>query len=180
MVLALALVGWALSRLRLAPLGPAAWTLLLVGAATAHITAALVLVGCFLALGWRRRAPPSGRAWAYDLGQIAAVTVTVVAAATLFAVVKEGLLSRPDMNIAGNGSDPGRLAFYQDRSGPSLPRALVVSTPLFVYRAIMLAWSLWLATATIGWARWVWAGLKEHGLWRPLRSKPAPAPPGPP
>jgi hypothetical protein len=173
LVVVLALMGWALGRARLAPLGPVAWTLLLVGAATADVSIALVLAGCFLALGWRSRTPPSPRAWAYDLGQLASLAIALLMASLLFQVVKDGLLARPDMGISGNGSHTSHLAFYQDRSGAQLPQALVVSAPLFVYRAVMLAWSLWLASATLAWARWLWGLLKANGLWRPIFTKTA-------
>ena len=38
-----------------------------------------------------------------------------------------------------------------------------------VYRGAMLAWSLWLALASLRWARWVWQCFRAEGWWQPLR-----------
>jgi hypothetical protein len=78
------------------------------------------------------------------------------------------------MQIGGNGSNAGHLAWYQDRSAGELPAARVYSVPLFVYRAAMLAWASWLAFALLRWLRWGWESFSEGGLWRPLarRGKP--------
>jgi hypothetical protein len=34
------------------------------------------------------------------------------------------------------------------------------------YRLLMLAWSLWLALALLGWLKWGWCSLGKEGLWR--------------
>jgi hypothetical protein len=64
----------------------------------------------------------------------------------------------------------------------------MVSAPILVYRAAMLAWALWIALALLRWLRWGWTSMTHGGLWRkrpaksPLIAAPAsPAPPqGPP
>ena len=48
------------------------------------------------------------------------------------------------MQIAGNGSGPAALNWFQDRVAETYPRAWVLSVPLWCYRALMLAWALWL------------------------------------
>jgi hypothetical protein len=70
------------------------------------------------------------------------------------------------MQIAGNGSDASVLRWYQDRSGPVLPRPWVFSVSLWVYRAAMLAWSLWVAQALLGWLRWGFRQWTAGGHWR--------------
>ncbi len=49
------------------------------------------------------------------------------------------------MQIAGNGSALESLRWTADRIPGALPRPLVISVPLLVYRLAMLAWALWLA-----------------------------------
>jgi hypothetical protein len=88
-------------------------------------------------------------------------------------------LGLPEMQIAGNGSTAYALSWYQDRSGSVLPRGLVLSVPLWVYRFLMLAWALWLAFALLGWLRWAWGSFSSGGLWKPRRPRIA-TPPGAP
>jgi len=58
------------------------------------------------------------------------------------------------MQIVGNGSDSSNLNWYQDRTSPQLPSASVISVPLLAYKALMLAWALWLAYALLKWLQW--------------------------
>ena len=100
--------------------------------------------------------------------QIGLAVLSLVVLAVLFQAVEQGLLGSPQMQIAGNGSDAGRLSWYQDRTGAELPQAWVLSVPTFVYRLLMLAWALWLAFALIRWLRWGWSCYATAGLWRSL------------
>ena len=65
-------------------------------------------------------------------------------------------------------------SFARHRRAVKLAQALV-STPLLVYRLVMLAWALWLALAVIRWSRWIWGCFTQGGLWRV-----SPRPPKPP
>jgi hypothetical protein len=47
---------------------------------------------------------------------------------------------------------------------------------MWVYRAAMLAWALWLAMAVLRWMKWALRAWTTGGFWRPLR-KPKPVPP---
>jgi hypothetical protein len=176
----LVLVGAALGRTRLTPLGTRQWALLGIGLAQTSIPAAAVVAGFLLALGWRQRRDAAiARAWVYDLGQIGFMIWIGVAAAVLLSGVEQGLVAQPDMRVAGNGSSSELLHWFSDRTAGPLARPWVVSAPLLVYRLVMLAWSLWLALAVIRWARWIWGCFSARGLWAPLRPPPAPAMPPP-
>ena len=48
----------------------------------------------------------------------------------------------------------------------ALPRPEVLSAPLWIYRVLMLVWSLWLAISLLRWWRWGWECLSEGGLLR--------------
>ena len=170
-VVVLLVLGWVLGRTRLTPLRWWDWTLLGIGMAQLPLQAAGVVALFLLALGWRARNPVVGRALLFDLSQIAFVGLTIAAVAILFGAIEQGLVSHPDMRVVGNGSNDQMLRWYQDRTLPLLPRPWIVSAPLMVYRGAMLAWSLWLALACLRWARWVWTCLREHGWWRPLRTR---------
>jgi hypothetical protein len=83
--------------------------------------------------------------------------------------IQQGLLGLPEMQVAGHGSSAYALHWYQDRAEASLPRPWVLSVPLLVYRAVMLAWALWLATALLRWLHWGWAQFTRGDLWRGRR-----------
>jgi len=42
----------------------------------------------------------------------------------------------------------------------------VVSVNLMVYRAVMLAWSLWLANRLLHWVAWSWQAYGKNGVWK--------------
>jgi hypothetical protein len=165
-LLVLAGLALALGRVRLTPLRSHDWLLLGVGLSLAQIWVALLVAGWLLALGLRRRMTDEAPRWRYNLAQTALVLLTVAALGGLITAVSQGLLGRPDMQILGNGSHGNLLNWYQDRGGPRLPQVSVVTAPIWVYRALMLAWALWLALRLLGWLRWGWDGFSRPFLWR--------------
>jgi len=50
-----------------------------------------------------------------------------------------------------------------------------VSVPLWLFRVLMLLWSLWLASRLLSWLRWAFACFKHGGLWRAKLAKTRPA-----
>ncbi|MEA2695908.1 MAG: hypothetical protein QOI66_179, partial [Myxococcales bacterium] len=178
-LLVLLLVALALGRSTLTPLRAHHWVLLSLGLSQLPIPGAAIVAGYFLVMGMRRQHAAMGGRWLWNLRQLGLVAWTAVAVVLLFVAVKEGLLSTPDMHIAGNNSDRSTLRWFADRVGASPPQAWVLSLPLIVYRLAMLAWALWLAVALIRWSRWAWSCFTAGGLWQPLRAPkrpPAPAP----
>lgn len=169
LLLVLLLVAAGLGRLGLAPLRLRDWFLLGIGLSQIPLAAAAVVVGWLLAVGWRR-AKGAGirRPFAFDLLQILLAFWGLAALVTLFLAVREGLLGLPEMQIAGNASSGSALRWFADRAGSTLPSAWFISLPMGCYRLAMLAWALWLATALLGWLRWVWQSLNAGGGWRRL------------
>ena len=175
----LLLVAVGLGRVRLTPLRGLDWLLLGIGLTQVPIAAAVVVAGWLLALGWRREHASGLDARGFDLLQLLLVAWTAAALGILFFAIQQGLLGQPDMQIAGNGSSADALRWYQDRSPALLPQAWIISTPLLVYRLLMLAWALWLAQALLRWLRWGWESFGSGGFWRPLRRKVAAQSPPP-
>ncbi|HKA13994.1 MAG TPA: hypothetical protein VKH41_03175, partial [Myxococcota bacterium] len=169
LVAVLAALAAALGPFRVTPLRKRDWFLLGIGMTQAPLAAAVVVAGWLFALGWRgaRGASASGRR--FDLVQIALAVWTLAALAVLCYAIQQGLLGLPEMQVAGNGSSARELVWYQDRAGAELPRPWVLSVPVLAYRALMLAWALWLATSLIGWLRWGWAQFAAGELWRGRR-----------
>lgn len=168
----LVLVGLAagLGRSRLTPLRFHDWLLLGIGLILAQVWVVLLVIGWLFALGLRHRLDPhNGAPWRFNLTQVGLVILTLLALAGLLGAVQQGLLGTPAMQIMGNGSTATTLNWYQDRGGPVLPDVWVLSVPMWVYRALMLAWALWLAMRLLDWLRWGWEGLSKPMLWRETR-----------
>jgi hypothetical protein len=123
---------------------------------------------------WRKRRIELPDPWLFDLRQLAIVFWTFVTAIVLYAVIHVGLLLDPDTSIIPAGSV---LEWYVDRlegTDATMPTATVISVPIWVYRVVMLLWSLWLAARSIAWSRWAFYAFIEGGLSRVLVPPKAP------
>ncbi len=170
-ILVLLLLSVALGRTGLTPLSWWDWTLLGMGLSQLPLPASGVVALFLLGIGWRARHPIAGRPLVYDLTQLAIAGLAMASVSILFSAIEQGLVSQPDMRVVGNGSTSAMLRWYQDRAGAILPRPWIFSAPLLIYRGAMLLWSLWLALASLGWARWVWQCVRAEGWWQPARPK---------
>ena len=156
-----------LARFGRTPLRTHDWFLLGVGLSQTQLLGVLLVAGWLVLLAWRERlATKPLSPLGFNLSQLGIAILTAAALLILLAGVHHGLLGAPDMQVAGNGSRAYQLEWYQDRSAGSLPVAQVFSAPLWLYRGLMLAWSLWLAYAVLRWLRWAWQCFSAGGLWR--------------
>lgn len=171
---------WALSRVKLSPLGVFSWILLALGLTQVPLVAALLVAGWLFFLAWR--GTPSFHAlrplW-FNVLQVALVLLTVASLAIFVAVVGEGLLGRPEMFILGNNSTTSSLNWYSAQSGPDLPQPGFVSVSIWWYRLLMLAWALWLALALIRWLTWAWKQFSSPTILKRPTPTPPPIPSGP-
>jgi hypothetical protein len=166
LLVVLALAAVVLARSRLTPLGVLDWLLLGIGLSQVEPWAAALVVLWLFALGLRRRLDGQAPRLSFNLAQIGLVLLSIAALLALLSAVQQGLLGAPAMQVAGNGSSPTDLRWYLDRQGPQTVPVTVVSVSIWVYRALMLAWALWLAWRLLGWLRWGWQGFAEPELWR--------------
>jgi hypothetical protein len=153
-------------RIGLTPLKFYQWVLLGLGLTQVPALVALVVAAWLPALGLRRERIPPDRWWPFNGAQVGLVILTVAALWGLYAAVEQGLLGIPDMQIAGNHSTRQLLLWTQDRIASALPRPWVLVMPLWVYRVLMLLWSLWLALSLLKWLQWGWRCFSTGGLWR--------------
>jgi hypothetical protein len=160
-------VSWALGRLPGSPLSSLQWVLLGLGLSQVPALAALVVAGFVFALARRRDRQPA-RAAVFDLMQVGLVLWAVVSLAILYVAIHTGLLFRPDMQVAGNGSSDTLLRWYADRVDGATPGAGLLSLPLWLYRVGMLVWALWLAASLVRAIGWGWRTFGSGGLWRRL------------
>jgi hypothetical protein len=176
-LLAVAIV---LGRVPSSPLTSGQWVLLGLGLSVLPAPAALIVAAFVFALALRGRRPPRN-AWAFDTLQLLVAGWGLVSLGLLYVAIHQGLLFRPDMQVAGGGSNDTLLRWYADRVTGDFPPAGVLSLPLWLYRVAMLLWALWLAASLVRGLGPAWRAFTEGGLWRTIRrSAPPPAPAGPP
>lgn len=150
------------------PIGLVGWLLLGVGLSTVNSYGVLVVAVFFFALAYRYGVDPNATTRTrFNLLQVALVLWTVITLLTLVSAIPLGLLSSPNMLVTGNNSWSHLYNFFQDRApSGNFPTATVVSVNLLVYRAVMLVWSLWLASRLIRWVAWAWNAFRKEGVWR--------------
>lgn len=173
LLLALLVFAWLLARARLTPLRMLDWFLLGIGLSQVSAGVAALVVLWLFALGWRQRLDDDRvqqlAAWRFNLVQVGLVLLSIAALLALLIAVEQGLLGSPEMQIAGNGSSATELRWYLDRQAEVTAPVTVFSVPIWVYRLLMLAWALWLATRLLRWLRWGWEALMTPVPWRSSR-----------
>lgn len=172
------LAALALKRIDLAPLKIHQWLLLGLGLTQVSPLKALVVVGWLLAFGVRKEKMPPDKWLPFNLIQILLVIWTLAALTGLYDAVERGLLGMPDMQIAGNHSTSHMLHWTQDRILSDMPRPWTISPPLWVYRVLMLLWSLWLALSLLKWLQWGWQCFSSGKLWKKIPSRKSKMPGG--
>jgi hypothetical protein len=175
----LLVVALGLGRLPASPLRGAQWVLLGLGLSVLPAPAALAVAAFVFALAERGRRQPQS-VWAFDGLQLVLAAWALVSLGLLYVAIHQGLLFRPDMQVAGGGSTDTVLRWYSDRVTGDTPSAGVLSLPLWVYRVGMLLWALWLAAGFVRAVGPAWRAFSEGGVWKPLFIRRATPPSGTP
>ena len=174
-------VAWLISRIPTLPLTTLDGILLGFGMSLANLPSTILVAAWLLMLLARQRYSERLQGVSvrsFQLIQVLLALTTIAAFVALAASVPMGLLGTPEMHIVGNGSSAYDYHWFQDQAQQELPGAFVISAPMWLYRVVMLAWSLWLAFAIMRWARWGWTAFTAGGTWksRPARPPVAPTP----
>ena len=167
----LALFAVILGRIKTTPLTTRHWLLLGLGFSTFSWLVLAIVVAWLLALGWRSNWEAKVGATEFNGIQFVLAALSVAALVAIVASLPTGLLGTPDMHVAGNGSHGNTLAWFADRSDTVLPQGTVVSAPLWIYKALILAWALWLSFALMRWLPWAWRCFSSTDLWRPMKAR---------
>jgi hypothetical protein len=152
-----------LNKLPWAPLKTWQWVLLGLGMTQVHIICPLIVIFWFMAMGHREtyRHPN----WLFfSLWQLCLVTLTGATLLALYFSIHSGLLWTPDMQVSGNDSTDYNLIWYTDRIASAMPQATIISFPMWVWRVLMLSWSLWLAASLVKWLPWAWKCFSTNGI----------------
>ncbi|WP_369601585.1 hypothetical protein AAIA72_00930 [Hahella sp. SMD15-11] len=155
-LLVLAVVAIVLGRHKGNPLTVRAWLLLAAGGALGWMGAlpAVVLWVYAVALSGPELHKLSG--WPRRLALAGLVLLTIMVLVAVLASIPRGLTGLPPDYVVGAGSHATELHWQADWVEGRLPDIRVWTLPLWVYRALMWAWSLWLAFAITGWLKWAW------------------------
>jgi hypothetical protein len=167
-LLAALLLAFLLAKSGISSLKRWQWFLLVLGFSTFSWMTLLAIALWLIVIDWRVRSEscihwPASR---FNAMQAGIVMLTIVMLAELIDSVPEGLLGMPDMGVRGYGSFGNNLVWFADRSDSPLPVATVFSLPIWVYRALMLAWTLWLANSLIRWLRQGLSAWLKNGYWK--------------
>lgn len=166
-LVAFLLTAWFVGRSGRSPLATHEWVLLGLGLSTLS-WGVLALVALWLfAMQWRGGWAGDVARWRFNAVQVALAVLTFAAvSALLFSGIRDGLLSTPDMGVAGPGSDDGHFSWFVDRASGVLPQPAIVSLPLWVFKALVFAWAVWAAFAVLRWLRMAWHAWRAGGHWR--------------
>jgi hypothetical protein len=163
----LVLVALILGRIGLTPLKTWQWMILGLGFSTFSWPAlAAVVVSLFVCGARERFGVAALNEWQFNLVQGVIVGTTVFALLAIVSALPQGLLGTPDMHVTGHHSHAGLLTWFADRSASALPLAAALTVPMWIYKAIILAWALWLSFALVRWMPWVWKCFSTDGFWR--------------
>jgi hypothetical protein len=178
MAIAAALLGLLMAKIKLSPLRGYEWALLMLGFMQLPLIIGGFVIVWFFALAWRgTHEMANSRVWRFNLMKLVLVGASFAALLSMLAVVHQGLLGRPEMFVTGNGSTTQSLQWFQDRSKDGmLPQPAVISVSIWVYRAMMLAWALWLARSVLRWIPWAFQQLVAGGGWRARQKQTTPPP----
>jgi hypothetical protein len=158
-------VAWLLGKWKYSPLRTHEWLLLGLGLSTLSWWVFLLVAVWLFALRWRQDWDGDAPRLRFNSVQAALAALTVLAVGALvFAGIRQSLLASPDMGIAG--AYGGEFNWFLDRVESALPMPQILSAPMWVYRALMFAWALWIALALLRWLRWAWQAWKAKGVWR--------------
>jgi hypothetical protein len=163
-------IAWLLGRSKLSPLGFVEWLLLGLGLSTQSWWVFSFTAAWLLVMRWRENWKPaeSLKRWRFNTLQVLLAAFTVIAISTLlFSGIRNGLLSAPDMGVAGPGSGYGAFTWFQDQTPGAIDTPVVYSVPMWSYRLLFFVWAGWMAFALVGWLRWAFNAWNAGGLWRP-------------
>ncbi|GAA3950831.1 hypothetical protein GCM10022278_07470 [Allohahella marinimesophila] len=163
--------------LRNNPLGIGQWMLLAAGASLGWVAGLGILLFWLTALFYRERIMSQLSRSQQRAYQALLIVLTIAAFAWVLLSISRGLIGQPVDYVLGMGSSANVLNWYIDNTAATLPKIELFWTPIWLYRALALLWSLWLAFAMLAWLRWGWRRMSEPVPATDDRVEPEPAHP---
>jgi hypothetical protein len=159
-----------LGRFDITPLKTHHWLLLGLGFSTFNWFVLALVVFWLMLCGVREKNRVDLNWWKFNIVQVVVAGMTIVALSNVVMSLPAGLLGTPDMHVAGHNSYGNLLNWFADGSDSILPTVSIVSVPLWIYKALILIWALWLSFALLRWLPWVWKCFSSDGFWRSRKS----------
>lgn len=167
MLIVIVLISYGLGLIKGTPLNSLQWIILGFGLSASGPWGLVIVAVCIFALRARGNLNLENISWKkFNFMQVGLFLLVFVTISTLLGVIEQGLLGSPDMQIKGNGSSSYQLNWFSDRINELIPSAMFISVPLYIFRLLMLVWSIWLAFAVVKWAQWSWSNYAKGGYWR--------------
>ena len=165
-LLAFILIALLVARVKFSPLNTVQWLILGLGLSLNNWGILVLIALWFAAITASRYRPKNTEYVMFNLSQLFLYAFSAVAIISLIAVVPISLLSNPSMGIEGYLSYGNTLTWFADRADGKLPSVTILSISVWFYKAIMLAWVLWLSTSILSWIKWAWKTIGVGGYWR--------------
>ena len=167
MLIVIVIISYGLGLIKGTPLNSLQWVILGFGLSASGPWGLVVVAVSIFALRARGNFNTESISWKkFNFMQAGLFVLVFITVSALFGVIEQGLLGSPDMQIKGNGSNAYQLNWFSDRIATILPEATFISVPLYIFRLLMLAWSIWLAFAVVKWAQWSWSNYAKGGHWK--------------
>ncbi len=166
------LISYGLGRFKGLPLNTLQWILLWVGLSASQPETMVLIAGTLFAL--RKRSTMNTQQLSnvkFNLLQFALILLIVFSILSLVVSIQQGLLGSPAMQVTGNGSNAYQLNWFSDRIMAQTPEVVLWSVPVYIYRVMMLLWSIWLAFSFLKWVKWGWKSFTQDGVWRHIESR---------
>ncbi|MFC3195279.1 hypothetical protein ACFODZ_13580 [Marinicella sediminis] len=159
------------SRMKYSPLKTWQWLVLGCAFGTFSWPAFVLVAGWLYFIGWKQQFAGFTTRGKNILLQWFALLFSVLALGVLIGVVAYGLLSYPDMGVAGARSSAYQLHWYLDQGQQLIPDIGVFSLHLWWYKLLILLWSIWVSFALLSWIKTLFQGFQADHWWPKFKRK---------
>jgi len=170
-LLVFAVLAFFLARIRYSPLKFWQWLVLGCAFGTFSWLAFSVVAGWLIFVGWKQHFKGFDSRAKRVLLQWFSLLFTVATIGVLIATVAYGLLSYPDMGVAGQKASSSQLYWYLDSGLDILPNITLLSVHLWWYKLLILLWSIWISFAVINWLKQILSSLNREDWWPKFKAK---------
>lgn len=157
-----------LAKSKQTPLMFGSWLLLLLGLSQSSMLSVVLVTSWFFLFAWRykldinkyKQSPTT-----FNGIQVILSIWTISSIIILISIVASGLLSEPTVFVKGYDSYGTNLNWYIQTWHSDAQNPWIISTPMWVYRMLMMSWSIWLAFNLLSWMKWMWHSYSAGGWW---------------
>ncbi len=130
-----------------------------------------IVVAWLFFIGWKKQLKDDAINYKSILLQWFTVFFTLFTLVVFIGSIAYGLLSYPNMGIAGKASSSHYLQWYLDSYQGQVPSIKIYSLPLWFYKGLMLVWSIWLSFSLLNWLKITFKTLHKTKWWKKPQSQ---------